>query len=85
MSEQMQAKRVELILQQLDQLPTLPAVALRVLEVTADTDASLMEVVKLIGSDQSLTTRILQLVHAAATGAGQHVTCSQRGPGRERI
>jgi putative nucleotidyltransferase with HDIG domain len=74
----MQAKRVELILQQLDQLPTLPAVALRVLEVTADTDASLMEVVKLIGSDQSLTTRILQLVHAAATGAGQHITSIER-------
>ncbi|HUB27410.1 MAG TPA: HDOD domain-containing protein [Tepidisphaeraceae bacterium] len=78
MSEQLQAKRVELILQQLDQLPTLPAVALRVLEVTADTDSSLMEVVKLIGSDQSLTTRILQLVHAAAAGAGHQVTSVER-------
>src|ERR1700722_1461449 len=78
MSDQMQAKRVELILQQLDQLPTLPAVALRVLEVTADTDASVLDVVRLIGSDQSLTTRILQLVHSAATGVREDVTSIER-------
>jgi len=31
-------KRVDLILQQLEDLPTLPAVALRVLEITGDND-----------------------------------------------
>ena len=32
----MREKRVELILQQLEELPTLPAVAVRVLEVTSN-------------------------------------------------
>jgi putative nucleotidyltransferase with HDIG domain len=61
-------RRVELILQQLEELPTLPAVATRVLEVTADEQASVQEIVSLIGSDAALTARILQLVHRADTG-----------------
>src|SRR5437016_15569 len=66
--EQLQAKRIELILQQLEQLPTLPAVAVKVLEVTGDSDSSAKDVVKLIESDPSLTARILQLVHRADAG-----------------
>jgi HD-like signal output (HDOD) protein len=73
-----QTKRVELILQQLEQLPTLPSVALRVLEVTADTDATVMEVVRLLSSDQSLTARILQLVHRAPNGVREEVTSVER-------
>ena len=61
----MQPRRVELILQQLEELPTLPAVATRVLQVTADEQASVQEIVSLIGSDAALTARILQLVHRA--------------------
>ena len=61
-------KRVELILQQLEELPTLPAVALRVLEVTRDDASSAREVVDLITSDPALTSRILQLVHRADLG-----------------
>jgi len=61
-------KRVELILQQLEELPTLPAVALRVLEVTRDDGSSAREVVDLITSDPALTSRILQLVHRADLG-----------------
>ena len=63
-------KRVELILQQLEELPTLPAVALRVLQVTADDSSSAAEVVRLIGSDPALTTRILQLIRRADVGVG---------------
>lgn len=61
-------KRVELILQQLEELPTLPAVAMRVLEVTRDDASSAREVVDLIASDPALTSRILQLVHRADLG-----------------
>ena len=57
-------KRVELILQQLEDLPTLPAVAVRLLELTADEKSSVAEVVSLISSDPSLTARILQLLDA---------------------
>ena len=66
--EHLQPRRIELILQQLEQLPTLPAVATRVLQVTADEEASIAEIVSLISSDAALTARILQLVHRADTG-----------------
>src|ERR1700690_1134824 len=78
MSEQLQARRVELILRQLDQLPTLPAVALRGLEATADSEASLTVIAKAIGGDPALTARILQLVHRADVGMGQEVTSIER-------
>src|SRR3954465_10567978 len=61
-------KRVELILQQLEELPTLPAVAVRVLEGTSDDTSTAREVVELISSDPALTARILQLVHRADAG-----------------
>jgi signal transduction histidine kinase/HD-like signal output (HDOD) protein len=66
--EHLQPRRIELILQQLEQLPTLPAVAVRVLQVTADQEASIGEIVALISSDAALTARILQLVHRADAG-----------------
>src|SRR5882757_7718060 len=56
MPDPLREKRVELILQQLEELPTLPAVAIRVLEATSADDTSARDVVALIASDQSLTT-----------------------------
>jgi signal transduction histidine kinase/HD-like signal output (HDOD) protein len=66
-------KRVELILQQLDELPTLPAVAVRLLELTSDDRAPVEEVVSLLSSDPSLTARILQLVHRSDLGVAGEV------------
>src|SRR5262244_2925464 len=71
-------KRVELILQQLEDLPTLPAVAVRVLEVTSNESSDAKEVVQLIESDPSLTARILQLVHRADSGVRGEVTTVER-------
>jgi len=66
--EHLQPRRIELILQQLEELPTLPAIALRVLQATADEETSVAEIVALISSDSALTTRILQLVQRADVG-----------------
>ena len=71
-------KRVELILQQLQQLPTLPNVAVRVLEVTGREDTSSKDVVGLITADQSLTAKILQLVHRAGSGVRGEVNTVER-------
>lgn len=73
-----QAKRVELILQQLEELPTLPTVAVRVLEATGNESAAAKDVVGLIESDVALTTRILQLVHRADSGVRGEVTSVER-------
>jgi signal transduction histidine kinase/HD-like signal output (HDOD) protein len=71
-------KRVELILQQVEQLPTLPAVAVRVLEVTGRDESSAGQVVDLIASDPVLSARILQLVHRADTGVRGEVNSIER-------
>src|SRR3954453_4366831 len=71
-------KRVELILQQLEELPTLPGIALKVLEATASDDSSASDVVKLISSDQSLTARVLQLVHRSELGVRGEVNTVER-------
>ena len=71
-------KRVDLILQQLEELPTLPAIAVKVLEVTANDESSAAEVVKLIETDVSLSARILQLVHRADMGVRGEVTTVER-------
>jgi putative nucleotidyltransferase with HDIG domain len=63
-------KRVELILQQLEELPTLPSVAMQVLATTSRDDSTFADVVQLISSDPSLSARILQLVRRADVGGG---------------
>ncbi|MGE5611675.1 MAG: HDOD domain-containing protein [Bacillota bacterium] len=71
-------KRVELILQQLEQLPTLPTVAVRVLEATGREETTTQQVVDLISSDPALTTKLLQLVHRADTGVRREVNSVDR-------
>ena len=67
-------KRVELLLQQLDELPTLPAVAVRLLEQTADNHTELKDVAAVLGSDPSLSAHVLQLCHRADLGVRTPVT-----------
>jgi putative nucleotidyltransferase with HDIG domain len=71
-------KRVELILQQLEDLPTLPAVAVRVLEVTGRDDSSVDDVVKLLESDPSLSACILHLVRRSDMGVRGEVATVSR-------
>ncbi|BAM04418.1 HDOD domain-containing protein [Phycisphaera mikurensis] len=56
------ARRVELLLRRLSSLPTLPAVATRLLEISADEASEHGEVVRLIESDPAMSTAILQLL-----------------------
>ncbi|MGD0769672.1 MAG: HDOD domain-containing protein [Tepidisphaeraceae bacterium] len=76
--DHLQPRRVELILQQLEELPTLPAVAIRVLQVAADEESSVRDIVTLIGSDAALTARILQLVHRADLGVRAETVTLER-------
>ncbi len=71
-------KRVELILQQLEDLPTLPAIALKVLQATGSDEAGAKEVTRLIESDQALTAKILQLVKRADSGVRAEVATVER-------
>ncbi|MEM8782547.1 MAG: HDOD domain-containing protein [Planctomycetota bacterium] len=61
-------RRIELILRQIDQLPTLPAVATRLLELTADHESRSDEVVQLVSSDPALTAKVLAMCRTADRG-----------------
>lgn len=71
-------KRVELVLGQLEELPTLPALAIRVIEATGRDGASAQEVCKLIASDPAMTARILRLVNRADVGVRNEVSSVER-------
>lgn len=72
------AERVELILRQLTTLPTLPAVALRILEATTSEHTSARDVVRLIEADPALTARILSLLKRADLGLRDDVITVER-------
>ncbi|MFP4145831.1 MAG: HDOD domain-containing protein [Phycisphaeraceae bacterium] len=61
-------RRLELILRQIDALPTLPSVATRLLSLTSDDEAQSREVIQLIRSDPSLTAKVLALCRSANRG-----------------
>ena len=64
-------RHVELILRQIESLPTLPVVATRLLSLTADDEATAAQVVQMISSDPALTAKVLSLCRRADTGVRQ--------------
>ncbi len=62
------ASRVELILSQLESLPTLPAVAVRLVQMTTDKRADTRQIIGLIESDPALTAKILKLARRSDSG-----------------
>jgi putative nucleotidyltransferase with HDIG domain len=72
-SDQARSKRVEMIVRQLESLPTLPVVATKVLQATTAKETSVREVISLIESDQSLTAKILGLTKKAHLGLGDSI------------
>ncbi|MEX2672667.1 MAG: HDOD domain-containing protein [Phycisphaeraceae bacterium] len=72
------ARRLELILQRVESLPTLPAVAVRLLQVTSDDDSEAREVVELVRADPALTSKVLSLCHGADRGIREPITTVDR-------
>jgi len=71
-------ERTELILRQIDTLPTLPAVATRLLTLTASEESQIQEVVDLVSADPSLTAKVLSLCRTAEKGARQDTLTVER-------
>lgn len=67
-SEHSKSRRVEMILRQVESLPTLPAVATRLLALTASDDSHIKEIIDLISCDQALTLKVLSLCQRASRG-----------------
>ena len=57
--------RIELILRQVESLPTLPSVATRLLSLTAAADTNASQIVEVVNSDPALTGKVLGLCRRA--------------------
>jgi signal transduction histidine kinase/HD-like signal output (HDOD) protein len=75
---QTDARRAELVLHEIEELPTLPGVAARLMKVASAEDADLREIMRLIESDPTLTARVLSLCRRAELGLGSRVTTVER-------
>jgi len=62
------ARRIELILQQIESLPTLPSVAMRLLQITSADDSDAQQVIELVKGDPALSAKILALCKGAHRG-----------------
>jgi signal transduction histidine kinase/HD-like signal output (HDOD) protein len=72
------ARQVELILERVDSMPTLPAVAAKVIQLGASDSVEIEELASLIESDPALTTRILGLCKRADKGLGDRIVSVKR-------
>lgn len=70
--------RIEMTLGQLDSLPTLPEVALRLLRATTSSDSSAKDVVRIVESDPAMTAAVLRMLHAANMGVSRDVVSAER-------
>jgi len=71
-------RRVQLIIDQVDSLPTLPVIATQVLALAASSQASIRNLSEIIESDPSLASRILSLVNSASFGGVKSVSTVSR-------
>ena len=65
---------IERIVQQIDEISTLPDVAMRVIEVTNDAGAGAQELKEAMEADVSLSARVLRMVNSSAYGLRTPVT-----------
>ena len=73
-----QARRVELILQQMDSLPTLSPIVVRLLEVTADEQSDAADVTDLVSADPALAGKVLRLCRCLNGGRARQITTIDR-------
>ncbi len=71
-------RRVELILQQLEELPTLSAVAVRLLDLTTSETSEAKEVIDLVASDPALSSKVLKLCRFHSRGRASIVKSIDR-------
>lgn len=73
-----QARRIELVLEQIDSLPTLPSVASRLLRASSAEDADFKEIIRIIESDPSMTAKLLGLCRQADRARAEDITTVER-------
>lgn len=69
--------KISILISQIDSIPTLPTVACRVMEITANQNSTANDLMKVIAPDISLTTKILKMANSPFFGAIRKVTSLQ--------
>ncbi|MEO1534506.1 MAG: HDOD domain-containing protein [Planctomycetota bacterium] len=75
---QARARHVEMIIERLGMLPTLSAVAQKVLSAGSHDEVDISELTRLIEADPSLTGKVLSMCRRADTGLGDKITSVNR-------
>lgn len=70
--------RVEIILDQIDALPTLPPVASRLLQISSSADADFRQIISLIESDPVLTAKLLGLCNKPSAAGVDEISTVER-------
>lgn len=68
------ASNISILTRGIQSFPTLPAVVVRILELTADPDSALEDFISMIQCDPSLTTTVLKLSNSALYGQVRKVS-----------
>lgn len=76
--DQDRVQQVEVILRQVDNLPTLSVIATRLLQIGNVEDADLDAIVEIIESDPPLTAKLLGMCRRADKGLGDRITTVRR-------
>jgi len=74
----MREGELEDFIEQLKNLPTLPPVAVKILEVASDENSSRQEITRLVETDQSLTAKILRIANSAFVGVSREVATVEK-------
>ena len=71
-------KKMKLILESIDRMPTLPVVAMKLMAISSAEDIDLDEVIRLIESDPAMSSTILAMCRTADKGLGDKITTVRR-------
>ncbi len=71
-------ERAEILVGAVDDLPTIPAVATKVLQMVDDPDASVEEIADMMLTDQVMTARIMKLINSPVYKPAQEITSLRR-------
>jgi putative nucleotidyltransferase with HDIG domain len=66
------------IINQIDELPPLPDVALKLVKLTASLDTDISEIIRLVEKDQSITAKVLRMCNSSFYGLSQRVFSVQQ-------
>ncbi|MBW4053996.1 MAG: HDOD domain-containing protein [Proteobacteria bacterium] len=78
MDKNLMMERAEILVGAVDDLPTIPIVATKVLQLLDDPDVSVEDVADLMLSDQVMTARVMKLINSPVYKPNQEITSLKR-------